>query len=188
MDLKPGIAQSLAIGRAALGGDSGSLAEEVTGVFDELHEPVYRYLLLFLASVSDAEDLTQETFLRLYTELRAQRDIRNIRSWLFRVAHNLAVDRKRQQSGTERWMHVALERAHEQIPQSVASAEQALLETERERRLETALAWLSPQQRQCLELRAQGLRYREISEVLGIHISTVRTCIARAVAKIAGES
>jgi len=75
-----------------------------------------------------------------------------------------------------------------EIVDAADSPEQEILERERRQRVRQALAWLSPQQRQCLELRAEGLRYREISDVLGIQISSVRTFIVRAVARIAGRT
>ncbi|MBK7598140.1 MAG: sigma-70 family RNA polymerase sigma factor [Acidobacteria bacterium] len=54
-------------------------------------------------------------------------------------------------------------------------AEQRLLANERQRQLRAVMMQLSPQQRHCLFLRAEGLNYREIGEVLGIGISTVAT-------------
>jgi RNA polymerase sigma-70 factor (ECF subfamily) len=50
--------------------------------------------------------------------------------------------------------------------------------------METALSLLSVQERRCLELRAEGLRYREIAEALSIGSSTVETFLARAIRKI----
>jgi RNA polymerase sigma factor (sigma-70 family) len=62
-----------------------------------------------------------------------------------------------------------------------------LLAGERHRRLRAALSQLSPQQRHCLFLRAEGLGYREIGEVLGIGISTVATFLGRAIKRIAED-
>jgi RNA polymerase sigma-70 factor (ECF subfamily) len=66
-------------------------------------------------------------------------------------------------------------------------AETSLLRAERNRQVRGALALLSSQERHCLELRAEGLRYREIAEVLGLNISTVTTFVVRAVKKIARQ-
>ncbi len=68
---------------------------------------------------------------------------------------------------------------------SAASPEQAVLAQEKFRRLDTAVRSLNPQERECLMLRAEGLRYREIGEVLGVPTSTVADTVERAVKKLA---
>jgi RNA polymerase sigma-70 factor (ECF subfamily) len=65
------------------------------------------------------------------------------------------------------------------------SPEQAVLEKERFRILRKAIALLTETERQCLLLRAGGLRYREIAEVLGISTSTVGDTVERATRKLA---
>ena len=154
--------------------------------FEERHAAVLRYLLCVSGNRADAEELTQEAFLRLYVEIRDHHEPPNVQAWVFRVAHNLAIDHFRRQS--DAGLAVSLGDMAAEIADAADSPEQEIVERERRQRVRHALAWLSPQQRQCLELRAEGLRYREISEVLGIHISSVRTFIVRAVARIAGRS
>jgi RNA polymerase sigma factor (sigma-70 family) len=102
---------------------------------------------------------------------------------MFRVAHNRA--RNRQGSHHRRFtesfdadVHAI---AHEATP------EHLLLEKEKLRRLQEALRSLSRDERECLSLRAGGLRYREIGEVLGLATSTVGDTIERAVKKLAGK-
>ena len=106
--------------------------------------------------------------------------MRGVRAWLFRVAHNLAVDKVRRAfpaflSTQEDWKCYA---------DPAPDAEQVMVDRELRRRVRLSLRRLSPQERHCLELRAEGLRYREIAEVLGIKISTVVTFLERAVEKI----
>jgi len=66
-----------------------------------------------------------------------------------------------------------------------SNAEEQMLLDERGQRVTAALGLLTVQERQCIELRAEGLRYREIAETLGLQISTVSTFVFRAVRKIA---
>src|ERR1700692_1622679 len=68
------------------------LDERITQMYDELHEPVYRYLLCRSASAVDADDIIQETFLRLYLHLNAGGREDNMRGWVFRVAHNISIN------------------------------------------------------------------------------------------------
>ena len=71
-----------------------TLEEKVSQLFELLRDPVYLYLTAVLGSPAEAEDITQETFLRLYRALHRGQVINNVRFWLFRVAHNLAFDQR----------------------------------------------------------------------------------------------
>ncbi|MGH9963041.1 MAG: RNA polymerase sigma factor, partial [Pyrinomonadaceae bacterium] len=62
-------------------------------LFEQWRNSVYRYLMAVYGNAGDAEELTQEAFLRLYRCLRGGQVVNNPRSWIFRVAHNLAIDR-----------------------------------------------------------------------------------------------
>jgi RNA polymerase sigma-70 factor, ECF subfamily len=159
------------------------LEKTVSDVFVLLRDPVYRYLLGITGNPGDAEDLTQETFIRLYQCLRDGEKVHNVRSWIFRVAHNLGIDlsRRPERARTAEWDS---DRRAEPAGPGV-SAEAAAI---RRQTLEAALGSLSPQERRCVELRAEGLCYREIGEVLGIRIPTVQTAVNRAVKKLAGLS
>ncbi len=152
-------------------------ARRTADLFDELHAGLLRYLSSLVRNPAEAEDLLQEVFLRLFRELHSGADIRDPRAWLFSVGHRLAVDSFRQRE---------YEAAADEISDLRPDPEAAALDSERDRWLANAIAALSPQQRQCLSLRAEGLRYREIASLLGVQISTVRTMIVRAVSRLAG--
>src|ERR1700689_2755664 len=77
---------------------SMTLSEKVHGLFEQLHVPVFRYLLRKTRDSGQAEDITQETFLRLFRHLREDRLLENPKAWLFTVANNLAVDASRDES------------------------------------------------------------------------------------------
>lgn len=156
----------------------------INEIFLAARAPVFRYLLSILGNASDAEDAAQEVFLRLYEELSTQRRITNLRSWLFRVAHNLAVDWRRSQERSAYAPLLTEGLSDEAVADERLSIEQRLLAEERDARLTAALRLLSVQERACLELRAEGLRYREIAEVLGVGLSTVQTFLDRALRKI----
>jgi RNA polymerase sigma-70 factor (ECF subfamily) len=154
---------------------------EATTLYRELRKPLLRYLAGLGLSVDEAQDVVQDAFLSLHKHLAADGSQANIRSWLFRVAHNRA--RNFQQSYAQRSSE-PLDPVFDAISHE-ASPEQALLAEERFRRLDKAVRSLDPQERECLMLRAEGFRYREIGEVLGIPISTVADTVERAVKKLA---
>src|SRR5580658_10916093 len=76
-------------------GSSESIVEEkVIGLFDELRIPLLRYLAGFPLTVHDSEDVIQEVFLALFRHLRNGKSHQNVRGWLFRAAHNLALKKR----------------------------------------------------------------------------------------------
>jgi RNA polymerase sigma-70 factor, ECF subfamily len=154
---------------------------EATTLYRELRKPLLRYLVCLGLSSDEAQDVVQDAFLGLQRHLTAGGAQDNIRSWLFRVAHNQA--RNRQNSYHRRFASPLEARADSASDQ--ATPERALLEKEKLGRLENAIRQLAETERQCLLLRAEGLRYREIGEVLAIPTSTVADTVARAIKKLA---
>jgi RNA polymerase sigma-70 factor (ECF subfamily) len=138
--------------------------------FIELREPVCRYLLALGLGRPEAEEVAQETFLRLCQHLDAGGPQANVRGWVFRVAHNLARDEYRRR---QRRQVQPLDAGEGSAQDGAADPEQQAVARQRTLRLQTALARLPVRQRECLHLRAEGLRYREIAEVLGAGVSTV---------------
>jgi RNA polymerase sigma-70 factor (ECF subfamily) len=163
------------------------LQEQVTKLFTELREPVYRYLLCLGLTAAEAEEISQETFLRLYRHLHAGGAEVNLRGWIFRVAHNAGVNElKRRKTvvgvSSEQWAQlIASNGAQSPTP------EELLQRKEKIARVQAAISTLSEQQKECLYLRAEGFRYREIGEVLGITVSTVVELLRRAIRKLSKE-
>jgi RNA polymerase sigma-70 factor, ECF subfamily len=154
--------------------------QRVTQAYMDSREDVYRYLLTFGLVPAHAQDATQEVYLRMFSTLQSGEDILNLRAWAFRVAHNIGLKAKTRRKPTQS----IDELAENTLAAGGASPEVALLDAERRTRLAGALETLSPQQRQCLHLRAEGLRYREIAEIVGVRISTVSVFVTRALARL----
>jgi RNA polymerase sigma-70 factor (ECF subfamily) len=168
------------------GGQHVKLEEYVAEQFAKLRKPVYEYLTATSCAPADAEEITQETFLRMYLTLHRGQAIRHTRSWVFRVARNLVVERWKQQGRLP-----VLEVPVAEFTQLIHSRrdpaldpEQQVLQQERRMRLRAAWLELTPHQRECLRLRVEGLRYREIAEVLDVTISTVADLLERSIARL----
>ena len=164
------------------------LEKIVASLFDSLRDPVYRYLYRLIGDRNEAEDLVQEAFLRLYIYLDEGNRPENARAWVLRVAHNLAVDQQRKKNPIafghgSGWVWIA---EHQIDP--APDPEQHFLQLERRQRVRRSLIRLSPQEQHCLDLRTEGLCYREIAEVLGIRPVTVVTFLRRAIQKIIRET
>jgi RNA polymerase sigma factor (sigma-70 family) len=72
----------------------------------------------------------------------------------------------------------------DEMPSGERSSEETLIERERDQRFHLALEALTDRQRQCLHLRGEGLRYREIAAVLSISIDSVADALERAIHKV----
>ena len=165
-----------------------TLEEKVSQLFELLRDPVFLYLMAVLGNPSEAEDITQETFLRLYRTLHRGQVINNVRFWLFRVAHNLAFDQREKDRryadvDTRTW-----EDLRQLLTEPGLNPEQRVLQMEKFERLHAAMAKLSPQELQCLHLRAEGFRYREIGEILGIGTKTAAEFLRRGIKKLMREN
>lgn len=157
-----------------------TLRDRVAQLFEESRDDVYRYLLSLGLFPPQAQEGAQEVFLRLYATLKKGENIQNPRAWIFRVAHNLGLKiRARQNSQAP--FDADLE---SQLVGPALNPEQSLLEREQTLRFHQAVSRLSEQQRRCLFLRLEGLRYPEIASALGISASAVGEFLRRAIARL----
>jgi len=155
-----------------------ALEEEVVGLFDSLRMPLLRYLASLGLSVADGEEIVQEVFLALFQHLRRGGGRSNLRGWIFRVAHNLGLKRRtrgvRASSVTWEW-----------LSDPDPGPEEQFFNGEITRRVQAVLRALPPEDRRCLILRAEGLRYREIAQALAMSLGAVSISLARSLARIA---
>ena len=160
-----------------------SLRDQVGEFFEETRDDVYRYLLTLGLYPPQAQEAAQEVFLKLYMELKQGGRILNWRAWVFRVAHNYGLKTRARQNS-----FVAFDPEMEQrMGTGEKNPEQSLLEKEELLRIHRGIQGLSDQQRRCLFLRMEGLRYPEIGEALGISASTVGEFLRRAITRLRKE-
>jgi RNA polymerase sigma-70 factor (ECF subfamily) len=157
--------------------------EQVLQLFDQWGPRLHRYVGSFGLGSHDTEDIVQDVFLSLFRHVRLGRSRTNLKGWLFRVAHNLALKRRTwtRKRRTDMDRHVVV--ATHQV-QSTANPEEQLADAQRRRRLIAVVNALPERDRRCLCLRAEGLRYREIACVLGISLGAVAKSLARALARL----
>jgi len=151
--------------------------------YDREHLSLRRYVLFLGIDADTSQDVVQESFLRLYEHLRGAGDRTNLRAWLYRVAHNLARNRQTT-AGFRRTDALSTLTGPTEPVAPVITAEQALLNRERDAALQLAMQALSPAQRECLALRAQGFKYREMADVLELSVSTVAENVQRGLEKL----
>lgn len=162
-----------------------AVAEEVVSLFDQLRDRLLRYVVSFGLPVEDAEDVIQEVFLSLYRHLERGRSRSNLRAWVFRVAHNLALKRRNQlRSGSQEPQD---ERASQLdwLPDPGPNPEDQMVSSQRRERMLATVNALAEQDRRCLILRAEGLRYREIAQILDISLGSVALSLERSLTRLA---
>jgi RNA polymerase sigma-70 factor, ECF subfamily len=137
---------------------------------------LYRVALSVLRNTAEAEDVVQDTFVRVLQQGRRLSDVREMRPWLVRIAWNLAIDRKRR---------VPVEQMDEVFAAGMVSremaADEALAEAGRMRAVMDAIDRLPRKEREALLLSAmEELSTAEIGAVLGRSESSVRSLLFRA--------
>jgi RNA polymerase sigma-70 factor (ECF subfamily) len=152
----------------------------VAELFEESRDDVYRYLLTLGLHPPMAQEAVQEVFLRLYTSLKKGEDIQNPRGWVFRVAHNYGLKVRARQSNEEPFDPGMEAR----LSTPLANAENQLIDRERMLGFHRAVEGLSEQQKRCLFLRMEGMRYPEIGSALGISASAVGEFLRRAMLRL----
>jgi RNA polymerase sigma-70 factor, ECF subfamily len=142
--------------------------------FREHGPAVYRLALVLLRHHQDAEDVVQETFLKLLRHLESGGHDTNLRGWIFTVAAHACRDR-----GRFRVRFVPWAPTHDRPAPPTAADE----EEERLRGLRAAMERLATRDRLLVTLRAQGLSYREIAEAAGLQQASVGQLLSRALAR-----
>ena len=175
------------------GGDvtSSDLPSEaqLAAIYREFSGQIHTYAYHLLGSPEDADDITQEVFIRAYARLSQLRDQTSMRSWLYRIATNLCMDHLRRRSRVKRIFGLesplgAGTSAYEEAPpreiaQPMAAAE---IDSVAERdHISLALKRMPDKYAICLLLHSlQGLTYREIAEVVGITPGAAAVRLTRA--------
>jgi len=155
---------------------SGSAAA-FQALYERYHRALFTFLVRLLGDRGQAEELFQETFLRVYLQRDRYHPRAAFRTWLYAIARNLAIDRLR---GRGPEVEPGAE-ALDAVPDPDPGPLRRLEGREALGRLEEALAKLPPGQREVLLLaRYAGLGHSEIAEVTGSSPEAVRVALHRA--------
>jgi RNA polymerase sigma-70 factor (ECF subfamily) len=159
---------------------------QLIDLYKQERPALLNYLCGLGLNLNDAEDLVHESFIKLLDHLESEKKSENLRAWLFRVNHNLAMDLFRE-SGRIAYSENGGSNSLDTILDSSSSPEEDAIRHEEIRRVWSALGRLTQQQRAAVLLRAEELRYREIGLVLGVSTGRASELIRRALARLAGE-
>ncbi len=152
---------------------------------------VYNVALRIAGKSHDAEEVTQEVFIKVYRNLKYFQFRSSFKTWVYRITVNTALNLYKRVS-----REMNRRRDFDDVARTVASGEDVAGEVQdreerkaHEARLAELLDTLNPEQRSCIVLREiEGLSYQEMAQALGVNINTVRTRLRRArVALLAGS-
>lgn len=182
--MKPGSGEQSAANQdlrdARMVDETADLPARVLQLYKSARPALLNYIRHIVRSEAEAEDIVQSAFLRTYDQAASQR-VDNLQAWLYRVAHNLAIDSLRRKGFHDQ---AVAEWAHRQDESRVPSAEQASISRQG---VERALRNLNERERACLLLRAEGFSYSEIGEMLQISAKSVSVYLVRATKKVRGQ-
>ncbi len=143
---------------------------------------VYRLAYRLTGNRADAEDLTQEVFVRVFRSLDSYRP-GTFEGWLHRITTNLFLDQARRRARIR--FDALADHAEDRLPGRALAPDEQLLEDLFDDDVEAALATLSPDFRAAVVLcDVEGLSYEEIADVLGLKLGTVRSRIHRGRAQL----
>lgn len=171
--------------KRAAAGDADAFEQLVV-----LYQPqVYRLAYRMTNHPEDAADLTQEIFLKAWTNLEKFEFKSAFSTWLYRLASNLCIDflrnSRRKPSVPLTFEDADGEEQRIEVIDPAPQPEDALLAAEQQEQLNAAMQDLEPEHRQILTLRVvNDLSYTDIAEILGIKEGTVKSRIARAREKL----
>ncbi len=176
--------------RRCMDGDSGAWAELVRSH----HRRVYGLCYRFTGNAADAEDLTQDVFLKIYSNLSSFDTTRgSLQVWITTMTRNLLVDnfrRTRNQRATgsldEGWDSPEELKPADRLTTHEPSPHERAAQKELAKMVQNALSRVSVELREAVILRdLQDLDYKEIAQVLGIPEGTVKSRISRGRAELA---
>jgi RNA polymerase sigma-70 factor, ECF subfamily len=163
---------------------ANGVGERVIAIYETHRESIYRFLVGHGLESAVAQEVTQDVFVDLFVALEKGTDVTSEESWLYTVAGRAAIDYWRRERRPV-WVDIDLNanpasdlRSAEPSPEAQAGYRERLC------RLAAGMAKLPQGQRLCIQLRMQGLRYREIAKLLGVSTSTAAEWLVSAVDRL----
>jgi RNA polymerase sigma-70 factor (ECF subfamily) len=168
--------------------------EAMEVLLERYKRPVFSFVLRLIGDRARAEDLLQETFLRLVEHAHTFEGSAKLKTWLFRIARNQCIDESRRRVHRR---HPSLDAPladdgsagtlHDRVASGEAGADRRTVGTELKQRMSDAIAALPEDQREVFLLRqVQNLQFKEIAEITGVSENTVKSRMRYALERLQG--
>lgn len=156
----------------------------IEGLYDEFNKDVYHFALYFTNNKQDAEDITQETFIKVLNNMQQLKDHTKKKAWILSIARNTAVDLIRKQKFI-RFLPSLIKQ--ESMPNTSSTSSNLIVE-ENWVEIQKALFKIKPHYRSVIILRVLSeLSLKDIAEALGCSEGKVRVDIHRALNKLKND-
>lgn len=155
-------------------------------LIEKYEKMIYNLAYRILNNYSDAEDVTQEVFLKIYKNIEKCKGKQSIKTWVYTITYNTCIDAIRKNKGKN---NISLDKNLDyddseysfELPSNEPTPEAYLLNKESIKDIENAISKLSENNKALIFLRdIKGLSYNEISEVMDMNIGTVKSRLNRA--------
>jgi len=175
--------------KKAVSGDADAYGQLIA----PYEKPIYNFCLRMLSNAQDAQDLSQEVFIKVYKNISKykSRDGASFKNWLYRLANNACIDeiRKRKSrvhpESLDKPMELDENEMERQIDSGLATPEETAIKNERRAAVGNAIRKLPAEFRRMIVLRdLRGLSYEEIADITGVKLGTVKSKINRARGKL----
>ncbi|WP_250277866.1 RNA polymerase sigma factor [[Clostridium] colinum] len=157
-----------------------------SNIIDKYEKMIYNLAYRIFNNVSDAEDITQETFIKIYKNLYKCEGKQSIKTWIYTIAYNTCIDEVRKRKGKN---NISLDMEIDgkdnsfslDFPSNEPTPENYLIQKEGILEIEQAINSLNEDNKALIFLRdIKGFSYNEISEIMGLNIGTVKSKLNRA--------
>jgi RNA polymerase sigma-70 factor, ECF subfamily len=161
--------------------DNEKLEEKIDNIYNRHYLEVYRFLICFSGNQNDAEDLTQEVFIRLLNNLSNINSIKNVKTWIFSIAKHVAIDHYRKR----RFSSLFTDGFFKHIVSTEKEPNELFEQNEMKRLVHGSISKLKPNYRAVIILRGiNEFSIKETSEILQCSESKVKVDYHRALKEL----
>lgn len=161
--------------------DNEKLEDNIDEIYNRHYLDVYRFLICFSGNQNDAEDLTQEVFIRVLNNLANLKSLKNVKTWIFSIAKHVAIDHYRKKKFASLFTDVFFK----QMKSSQKEPTEVIEQNEMKRHIHQAISKLRPNFRAVVILRGiNEFSIKETSEILQCSEAKVKVDYHRALKEL----
>jgi RNA polymerase sigma-70 factor (ECF subfamily) len=152
----------------------------IEALYRQNYKAIYSFCYRMLGNTENAQDITQETFIKLHHRSTQQNpEIENVKAWLYKVAGNLCLNTLNTKNRHQEIKNSFSNDSLEQI-----SPEKIMIQNEKLQMVKNAIQKLEPEKQALILMYQDGLSYKEMSEATGIKLNSVGKTLWRIIDKI----
>jgi RNA polymerase sigma-70 factor (ECF subfamily) len=149
--------------------------EAFNRLVERWQQRIHRFAYRYFASHDEASEITQKTFIKVYKKANTLEDTDKFSAWIYRIANNLCLDETKR-AGRRKYQPMDALKQHPEAEDMLASPDQHVQQNDLESILQLALKQIPVEQRIVVIMKEyEGLKFREIADILGEPENTVKS-------------